>query len=379
MVKSGVAALVVLTLVGCSGGSPATTPATAAIFLDPATTPLDPAKAKALQDVLAKIVATSDLESGSRGVTASVVTDRWTWSGAAGKDARGTALTADTSMAVASITKTFVAAEVMLLAKAKKVDLDAPISTYVKHRLTANNATVRQHLSMTSGVPNYLPDDYLRMDKAISAAPGKHWSPELALSYDTAPVGAPGSTYNYSSPSYVLLGLLIEKVTGQPLATVLRRDLATPAGLRHAAFQDGEKPQPPAVVDANPGCGPANDGYLPCRSIASLSAANGGLAADAPTVARWGYELYGGRVLPADLVSEMTKGEGDYGLGTMRFTERFGIGTAFGHRGEMSDHTSLLVVIPEQRLSVALLLADGNKQVDAAMAGLLTALQPLLN
>lgn len=82
-------ALLVLTLVGCSGGSPATsTPATAAIFLDPATTPLDQAKAKALQDVLAKIVATPDLESGSRGVTATVVTDRWTWSGAAGKDAR---------------------------------------------------------------------------------------------------------------------------------------------------------------------------------------------------------------------------------------------------------------------------------------------------
>ncbi|MFI6825827.1 serine hydrolase domain-containing protein [Kribbella sp. NPDC050241] len=380
MVKSGMAALLVLTLVGCSGGSPATsTPATAAIFLDPATTPLDQAKAKALQDVLAKIVATPNLESGSRGVTATVVTDRWTWSGAAGKDARGTALTADTSMAVASITKTFVAAEVMLLVKAKKVDLDAPISTYVKHRLTANKATVRQHLSMTSGIPNYLPDDYARMDKAIATAPSEHWTHEQALSYDTAPVGAPGSTYNYSNPSYVLLGLLIEKVTGQPLATVLRRDLATPARLQHAAFQDGEKPQPPVVVDANPGCGRANDGYLPCRSIASLSAANGGLAADAPTIARWGYELYGGRVLPADLVSEMTKGEGEYGLGTMRFTGRFGIGTAFGHRGEMADHTSLLLVIPEKRLSVALLLADGNKQVDTAMAELLSALQPMLN
>lgn len=176
----------------------------------------------------------------------------------------------------------------------------------------------------------------------------------------------------------MLLGLLVEKVTGQSLATVLRRDLATPAGLQHAAFQDGEKPQPPAVVGANPGCGQANDGYLPCRSIASLSAANGGLAADAPTVARWGYELYGGRVLPTDLVSEMTKGEGEYGLGTMRFTGQFGIGTAFGHRAEMADHISLLVVIPEKRLSVALLFADGNKQFDTAMAEFLTAVQPLL-
>ena len=63
-------------------------------------------------------------------------------------------------MGVASIRKTFVAAEMMLLAKAGQVDLDAPISTYVKNKLTANNATVRQHLSMLSGVPNYLPADY---------------------------------------------------------------------------------------------------------------------------------------------------------------------------------------------------------------------------
>jgi len=143
-------------------------------------------------------------------------------------------------MGVASITKTFVAAEVMLLAKAKKVDLDAPISTYVQNKLTANKATVRQHLSMTSGVQDYQPGDYARMDKVIEAAPAKHWTPAQALAYGTGPVGEPNSPYSYSNPSYVLLGLLIEKVTGRPLATVLRRDLATPAGLRHAAFQDGE-------------------------------------------------------------------------------------------------------------------------------------------
>jgi D-alanyl-D-alanine carboxypeptidase len=50
----------------------------------------------------------------------------------------------------------------------------------------------------------------------------------------------------------------------------------------------------------------------------------------------------------------MTKGDGEYGLGTMLFTQRFGIGPAVGHRGEMPDYMSLLVVIPEKRLSIAL-------------------------
>ncbi|MFI7060783.1 serine hydrolase domain-containing protein [Kribbella sp. NPDC050124] len=384
MRRWGIVAVVGLALVGCnadSGGPVASTTEAPPTWPQPATATLEPAKAETLQAVLAKVVARYAAnpgdESASRGVSAAVVTDRWVWSGAAGVDAAGTAIGPTTIMGVASITKTFVAAEVMRLAGQGNVDLDAPISTYVKHKLTANNATVRQHLAMLSGVPNYLPADYGRMDTAIKAAPGKSWTAEQALSYHSAPIGQPG-TYNYSNPSYVLLGILIEKVAGKPLAKTLRTDLATPAELPRAAFQDGERPQSPLAADANPVCGKADDGYLPCRAIASLSAANGGLAADAPTVARWGYQLYGGRVIPANLVSEMTNGDGEYGLGTMLFTQRFGIGTAVGHRGVMPDYTSLLVVVPDKKLAIALLLADGNRQVDTVMTDFTAALQPLL-
>jgi CubicO group peptidase (beta-lactamase class C family) len=123
----------------------------------------------------------------------------------------GNELDKSASVAVASITKTFVAAEVLLLAKSGRINLDAPLSTYVKHRLTSNGATVRQHLAMRSGLPNYLPADYSRMDKAIAAAPARHWTGEQILAYDTAPSGKPDSEYNYSNPNYVLLGMLIEK------------------------------------------------------------------------------------------------------------------------------------------------------------------------
>ena len=387
MIKPVVAVVLLLALVGCSsdkGSSspPASTPVQQRAP-EPGTTPLDPAKATALQAVLAKVVsqyaATPDSESASRGIAAAVVTDKWTWSGAAGKDAIGTPVQPNTSMAVASITKTFVAAEVLLLAKAKKIDLDKPLSTYVKHKLTANNATVRQHLSMTSGVPNFLPDDYTKMDKAISAAPAKHWTSEQVLTYDTAEPGQAGSPYNYSNPSYILLGMLIDKITGQPFQTVLRRDLATPAGLERAAFQDAEKPQPPVTKDrTGSSCGAAFDGYIPCRAIASLSAANAGLAADAPTVARWGYQLYGDRVVPAELVDQMTAGDGQYGLGTMRYSEQFGLGEAFGHRGDAPGYSSLMVAIPEHHVALAVLVANSNKNVELIAQSLVTAIQPLL-
>ena len=390
------AAVLVFALAGCSlGGTdkhtvpspttnvPVTTvPAIPPPFPDPGTASLEPAKALKLQAVLAGIVrrhaTIPEAESAARGVTAAIVTDRWIWSGAAGQDAVGKSLTPDTSMSVASITKTFVAAEVMRLARDEQLDLNAPISAYVKHKLTANQATVRQHLSMMSGVLDYLPADYARMDKAISAAPGRHWTPQQALAYDTAPTVPPGEFFAYSNPNYLLLGLMIEKVTGRPLAEVLRHDLAAPAGLQHAAFQDGEKPQPPVAGDADPLCGTEPDAYVPCRAVASRSAASAGLAADAPTIARWGYELYGGRVIGPGLAAEMTAGDGEYGLGTMLFTQQFGIGDAVGHTGDMPDHTSMLLVIGSKRLSIAMILAEGNKNVRTTMSELTAALQPLL-
>ncbi|MGW7679956.1 serine hydrolase domain-containing protein [Kribbella sp. NPDC054772] len=339
---------------------------------------LDPARARALQTALSRITEFPDSPSGASGATAAVVTDHWTWSGAVGKDARGTPLRPDTSMGIASITKTFVAAEVLRLAQEGKINLDLPISRYVRHRLTANSATVRQHLAMTSGVQDFQESDYERMDRAVAAAPAKHWTLAQPLDYYTSTVGSPDGDYSYSNPSYALLGMLIENVTREPLAVALRHDLATPARLPHVAFQDGEKPESPVVGDANESCG-APDGYVPCRAFASAGAAFGGAAADAPTVARWGYQLYGGRVIPFDLVDQMTAGDGEYGLGTMRFTREFGIGDAYGHAGISPDHTSLLVVIPDKHVSIALILADGDRNIGRRMGDLTDALQPLLS
>lgn len=94
---------------------------------------------------------------------------------------------------------------------------------------------------------------------------------------------------------------------------------------------------------------------------------------------RRGYQLYGGRVLPAALVGEMTKGHGDYGLRTTRLGDAHGIGAAFSHVTESPNHTSMVAVIPEKKLSVALLLAGGTRNISDGMVQLAAALQPLLN
>jgi hypothetical protein len=74
----------------------------------------------------------------------------------------------------------------------------------------------------------------------------------------------------------------------------------------------------------------------------------------------------------------MTAGDGEYGLGTMLFSGIYGIGTAYGHRGEMPDYTSLLVVVPSRKVAISVILADGNKRPETVVTDLVTALQPLL-
>ena len=68
----------------------------------------------------------------------------------------------------------------------------------------------------------------------------------------------------------------------------------------------------------NPAVDPAGP-YLPSRAIASAIGAAGGIAADASSIARWGYLLYGGYVIDSELVEQMTSGQDGYGLGTELF------------------------------------------------------------
>ena len=125
-------------------------------------------------------------------------------------------------MNIASITKTFTAAEVVSLAQRGLVDLDAPASQYLDHPLLAQQPTVRQLLSMRSGVPEHTNDTFFA---AVTATPSKSWTATEALAYATGPPMPPGTEFAYTNSNYLLLGLLIEKVTTTTYADALRRDL----------------------------------------------------------------------------------------------------------------------------------------------------------
>jgi CubicO group peptidase (beta-lactamase class C family) len=322
--------------------------------------------------------------AGASGITAAVLTDQGAWAGAAGTGGDGAPLTPNAMMAIDSITKTFVAAEVMRLAEQGKVRLDAPLSTYLRHPLTTNGATVRQVLSMRSGLTDPPEAVFDAMVSAQASTPLRQWTGLEALAYLRPRSSPPGGPPAYASTNYLLLGLLVEKATGRTLARVEREDLFTPAGLSRIAAQDAERPIPPLAAsprNVHParGVSPAPDGFLPDRAWArSGNDSFAGIAADAPTVARWGYQLYGARLLSAESVRAMTSQPLDetvfpqvgYGLGTMIFT---GLSTdpTFGHEGRSPDYNTFLAVIPARHLAAAVLIPAGDRRAEPIMRELL--------
>ena len=324
-------------------------------FPAPPGSALPAARQQALQDALDRAVRDS---SQLVGVTAAVVSASGSWTGAAGIDGEGVRLVPQAMMAIASITKTVTAAEVVFLEQSGLIDLDAPASNYLDNPMLGRNPTVRQLLSHTSGVPEYLTPAL--MDAATSD-PTRSWTPLEALGYATDPPGDPGSPLmDYSNSNYLLLGLLIEKITGLRYDQAVRRDLLA-GDTGRMVVQDSEPPVPPLAAAGRGSEGLPDavpDGmFVPDRSLASLAGAAGGIAADAATLAGWGYRLYGGRILPpARAVELATEVAPDYGLGTEIFEHTWGPrGGVIGHGGQLNGYVSVLAVTPAEQLSVAVL------------------------
>jgi len=293
------------------------------------------------------------------GVTAAVASPQGVWSGAAGVDGGGVLLQAHSGMALGSVGKTFTAAELMLLAERGTVDLDEPATTYLPVPLLSNGVTVRQLLGHRSGIQDPRQERYTELFRT----PDEHWTPQQFLEPVPVPTQSPGQAWRYENVNYTLLGMLVERVMGASTATVLSRDLFQPLGIDRLAYQDEQSLPPPLATagwqDEQP-ISASSATYLPYRSIASAPGGAGVIAGDAPSVARWGYSLYGALLLRPDSVKQMTNfDDGDgYGLGTFDYTAPLNAHhriEGFGHPGVAPGYRAVLAVYPANALCVVIL------------------------
>ncbi|WP_311304289.1 serine hydrolase domain-containing protein [Streptomyces sp. ITFR-6] len=157
-----------------------------------------------------------------------------TYTAGLGDLATGAPVPADGQVRIGSNTKTFVAVVVLQLVAERRVDLDASVDTYLPglvrgEGIDGRRITVRHLLQQTSGLPDY--SNYLGDDV-------RYYAPRelLATALQHPADFGPGTSWKYSNTNYVLAGLIIQKVTGRPLAEEIDRRVARRAGLRHTYF-----------------------------------------------------------------------------------------------------------------------------------------------
>ncbi|MGW0751382.1 serine hydrolase domain-containing protein [Streptomyces sp. NPDC002587] len=191
--------------------------------------------------------------AGVPGLYAEVRDAGRTWSGASGvADLRtGRPVTPDMRQRVGSITKTFTAAAVMQQVEQGRIRLDAPIGGYLPQLVPDERGmkiTIRMLLNNTSGIPDYIRYAFPSLSDMSPASLDdnrfRRFRPAelIELGLTAPPAGEPGATPGvYSNTNYLLLGQLLEQVTGTPAEEYITRNVIERAGLRHTGFPAGTR------------------------------------------------------------------------------------------------------------------------------------------
>jgi D-alanyl-D-alanine carboxypeptidase len=353
--RSLVFIVVAALLAGCGGANSEPS--------EPALPKLSPQLARALDKELRERVANTGVPGASAAI---VFADGRMWQAAAGDAVLEPrrAMTSDTALPFDSVTKVATGALALRLAELERLRLDDPITRWYGGWRGDPDATVRDLLGHRSGIG----DPPERFWRRLLANPREPVTPRQFIA--ATPKPGPRTAYaRYSNAGFAIAGLILERAAGEPVAAVMRRELLGAPGGDGLALQPAEAPRAPHahsywfpegltndVADVSDG-GP----LLPSRNWARLAAMAGGMAGDVPSLARWGHELLGGRVLSPASLREMTEfhdidwPEG-YGLGLMRDSLHDSV--LWGHAGDGLGSHSELWHAPRERLTIAVTWND---------------------
>jgi len=257
----------------------------------------------------------------------------------------------DVKFRIGSLTKQFTAALVLLLQQDGKLSLSDTVASRLPAAPAAwSKITLAQLLHHTSGIPDFTHDPRF---PAWSASPR---TPEetFALVADK-PLDFPtGGKFAYSNTNYEVLGAIIEKVGGKSYAEQLRTRLLDPLGLKDTGLDADD------LVLAHRALGYAEHapGWTYARSESMTTPwAAGSMYSTTGDLARWARALFGGKVLSAASLAQMTTpGLGDYGMGLLVASHAGE--PIIWHNGGIEGFHSYLAWLPRRRLIVVVLGND---------------------
>lgn len=298
-----------------------------------------------------------------------VLPDGSTWSGVSGlADVQDElAVTRSTAFAIASVSKTFTAALILALAEDGRIDLDAPVRTYLPGlKKVSSKVKVRQLLDHTSGLRDYF--FHPSIDQLLLSRPDRRWDSAQALKYVGKPYFEPGKGWHYSNTNYLVLGMIAEVVGKEPLADQVRARFLEPLGLEHTWYQPEDEPRTDVAhgytfASTSTAAAPIDlsDGtpLTPFTSVVTAAGAAGGFASTARDLARWAHALYGGEVLRPEYLAAMIDADSTTAL---KSTIPYGYGTqvveidgnrTLGHSGRLLGFRSAIRYLPDQGVAIA--------------------------
>jgi D-alanyl-D-alanine carboxypeptidase len=269
---------------------------------------------------------------------------------------------ADDRFRVGSATKAFVATVVLQLVGERKLTLGDTVERWLPG-VVPNGAqiSIRQLLNHTSGLFDYAEDERVLGPK-LSRIPTRVWTPRelVAIATSHPPLFAPGARWAYSNTNYFLLGLIVERVTREPLAIELRRRIFAPLHLRRTSFDT--KPR----IAGRYAHGYESVAGSGLRDIGSISPsiywAAGAVVSTADDLARFFRELLRGRLLRPELLRAMrttvaVTPDQQYGLGLYRTRAPCGGGSPFwGHGGGAPGYATEALMRQDGRREFVLLV-----------------------
>jgi CubicO group peptidase (beta-lactamase class C family) len=290
--------------------------------------------------------------------------------------AAGTPNTPDTKFRIGSLTKQFTAALVLRLVEQGQLKLDGRVGDYLPDYPSAAGRalTLHQLLTHTAGLPEYTTQPAFAPVANTPQTPA-----QLVALFAKLPLDfAPGSRFRYSNSNYILLGAIIEKVTGKSYAQVFEALLARPAGLRATAYAPTEPADPRRAA----GYQPTPNGLVPAPPInMSTPYAAGAITSTVTDLYRWHEVLLGTKVLSAASQRLLfTPVQENYAYGWTVFKARIGSApdtvTVQEHNGAVNGFASYLVRVPQRRQCIVLLDNHSNTR---ALADLRRGLLRLIN
>lgn len=256
--------------------------------------------------------------------------------------------TPSTKFRLGSVTKQFTAAAIMLLQERGKLSVDDLVKKYMPDAPAAwDKITIFNVLTHTSGIPNYTGFPDYQPLQGIPTTPGK-----LVARFLDKPLDfQPGERYSYSNSGYVLLGYLIEKISGESYERFLQENIFTPLGMNDSGYDsntaiiqhraEGYTPGPTGIVNAD-------------YTDMTVPFAAGALYSTTEDLLRWEKGLYGGKLLkPDSLVKMTTPFKNNYAFGLE-------VRTVNGHKvinhgGGIQGFNTMVAYYPDDKLEVIVL------------------------